>query len=155
MVGRRDTGSWLEGPRAGSLGGADAGYPGRRLGLPAHGPRSVAGLGARSLAFAIDAVLCNLLAAGIGRLNVSLTHGTLVLWIFLAEVFVLTWLGGASAGHRLVGLQVVRLDGAPPNPLTALIRTAGLGALFPALIWDRDQRGLHDKAAGTVLLHTR
>jgi uncharacterized RDD family membrane protein YckC len=26
---------------------------------------------------------------------------------------------------------------------------------IPALIWDRDGRGLHDRAAGTVVLHTR
>jgi uncharacterized RDD family membrane protein YckC len=25
----------------------------------------------------------------------------------------------------------------------------------PALIWDRDGRGLHDRAAGTVLVHAR
>ena len=103
----------------------------------------------------MDAVLCNLLATGVARLGVASTHGTLVLWIFLIEVFVLTWLGGASAGHRVVGLQVFRLDGTPPSPLAALTRTAGLGLLFPALIWDRDQRGLHDRAAGTVLLHAR
>jgi len=155
VVDRRDIGSWLEGPPPGRPDGAESGHPGQRLGLPARGPRSVAGFGARTLAFGVDAVLCNLLAAGCGRLGVPGTHGNLVLWIFLAEVVLLTWLGGGSAGHRVVGLQVVRLDGAPPSPLTALIRTAGLGLLFPALMWDRDQRGLHDRAAGTVLLHTR
>jgi uncharacterized RDD family membrane protein YckC len=126
-----------------------------RLGLPARGPRSVAGFGPRTVAFLVDAVLCNLLAAALTLLGVSLPHGTLVLWIYLVEVAVLTWLGGASAGHRVVGLRVVRLDGAPPGLLAALIRTAGLGLLFPALIWDRDHRGLHDKAAGTVLIHAR
>ena len=155
MVERRDIGRWLQGPGGGRPGGATAGYPGQRLGLANHGPRSVAGIGSRTVAFGIDAVLCNLVAAGAGRLGVTLTHGTLVLWIFLIEVFVLTCLGGASAGHRVAGLQVIRLDGTPPGPLAALTRTAGIGLLFPTLIWDRDQRGLHDRAAGTVLLRTR
>ena len=155
MVERRDIGSWLEGP-AGA--GRAVRPPATRASAWAcrhHGPRSVAGFGSRAVAFGVDAVLCNLVAAGIGRLGVSLTHGTLVLWIFLIEVFVLTCLGGASAGHRVAGLQVVRLDGAPPSLLAALTRTAGLALLFPVLIWDRDQRGLHDRAAGTVLLRTR
>ena len=155
MVDRRDIGSWLEGPRGGVPPGAGAHYPGHRLGLPADGPGSVARVGSRTLAFAVDAVLCNLLATGVARLGVAATHGTLVLWIFLIEVFVLTSLGGASAGHRVAGLQVVRLDGRLPTPLAALTRTAGLGLLFPALIWDRDQRGLHDRAAGTVLRRVR
>ena len=155
MVERRDIGSWLEGPGGGRSSGSAAGYPGQRLGLAHHGPRSVAGIGSRAVAFGIDAVLCNLVASGAGRLGVSLTHGTLVLWIFLIEVFVLTRLGGASAGHRVAGLQVVRLDGTPPSLLAALTRTAGIALLFPVLIWDRDQRGLHDRAAGTVLLRTR
>jgi uncharacterized RDD family membrane protein YckC len=97
--------------------------------LPADGPGSIAGAGSRTLAFAVDSVLCNLLATGVARLGVAATHGTLVLWIFLIEVFLLTWLGGASAGHRVVGLQVVRLDGTPPSLLTALTRTAGLGPI--------------------------
>ena len=154
MVERRDIGSWLEGP-SGRRGGSEVGYPGQRLGLPARGPRSVARIGARGLAFGVDAVLCNLVASGTSRLGVSLTHGTLVLWIFLIEVFVLTCLGGASAGHRVAGLQVVRLDGTPPSLLAALTRMAGIAMLFPVLIWDRDQRGLHDRAAGTVLLRSR
>jgi hypothetical protein len=33
-----------------------------------------------------------------------------------------------------------------------LVRTLLLCLGIPALIWDRDQRGLHDKAAGTVLV---
>ncbi len=155
MVERRDIGGWLGSVRVEPSSGADTSYPGQRLGLARHGPRSVARVGPRAVAFGIDTVLCNLVAAGAGRWAVSVPHGTLVLWIFLLEVFLLTCLGGASAGHRVVGLQVVRLDGTPPTPLAALIRTVGLGLGFPALVWDRDQRGLHDKAAGTVLVRTR
>jgi uncharacterized RDD family membrane protein YckC len=30
-----------------------------------------------------------------------------------------------------------------------------LGLLIPAVIWDRDGRGLHDRAAGTVVIRGR
>ena len=33
-----------------------------------------------------------------------------------------------------------------------VVRTVLLCLVIPAVIWDADQRGLHDKAAGTVLL---
>ena len=32
-----------------------------------------------------------------------------------------------------------------------LARTLLLGLLVPAVVWDRDGRGLHDRAAGTTL----
>ena len=59
---------------------------------------------------------------------------------------------GSSIGHRLVGLQVVTMDGAWAGPLRALVRSALLCLAVPALIWNADQRGLHDQAAGTVLV---
>jgi uncharacterized RDD family membrane protein YckC len=49
---------------------------------------------------------------------------------------------------------VVRLaapDG-PPGFLASALRTALLMLLVPAVIVDRDGRGLHDKAAGTVVV---
>jgi hypothetical protein len=36
--------------------------------------------------------------------------------------------------------------------LQVAVRTVLLCLAVPALIWDRDQRGLHDKAAQTVLV---
>ena len=37
-------------------------------------------------------------------------------------------------------------------PWRPLVRTVLLCLAIPALIWDRDQRGLHDRGAGTVLV---
>ena len=146
----RDIGGWLLGPGTTASGttGPDAAQPayrGERLGLPESGPGSLAGLGPRLVAFAIDAVMCDLVALLVGSLSwVSV--------IFVTEVFVLTWLQGASAGQRIRRLQVVRLDGRPPGLRAALVRTFLLALLIPALVWDRDGRGLHDRAAGTVLV---
>lgn len=149
MVDRRDVGSWLQGP--GSVRGErPAGdYRGRRLGLPAEGPGRIATFGPRLGAFALDSVLCALIAWGLTR-NTAWTTP-----IFGLEVLLLTATAGASAGQRLVGLQVIRLDRRPVGVWRAFLRTALLLLLVPALIWDRDGRGLHDKAAGTVLVATR
>lgn len=59
---------------------------------------------------------------------------------------------GSSLGHRLVGLRVETVAGGFAGPARAAIRTALLCLVIPAAIWDADQRGLHDKAAGTVLV---
>lgn len=139
---RRWLGSWLGGARSA---GVDLGYPGERLGLPESGPGSVAGFGRRLLAFGVDVVLCDLVAllAGDVRWNIV---------VFFAEVYVLTALGGCSAGQRVCGIRIMRVDGQRVGPLWALVRTTLLCLLIPALIWDRDWRGMHDRAANTVAI---
>jgi uncharacterized RDD family membrane protein YckC len=148
VVERKDVASWLDGPRPGGS-GADQAYPGERLGLPPEGVGSIAPFGARLLAFLVDSVMCAVIAWGLAR------DPALSTWIFVGEVFLLTWVAGGSAGQRLRGLQVVRLDGRPTGAPRAALRTLLLALLIPALIWDRDGRGLHDKAAGTVVVRAR
>ena len=151
MVERRDVASWLQGPAAvrGEAAGEEQTYAGERLGLPAEGRGRIAGFGARLAAFLVDALLCAALAWGVADDQVWTTP------IFGLEVLVLTVLGGASAGQRVRGLQVVRLDGRRVGVLRAALRTFLLLLLIPALVWDRDGLGLHDKAAATVLVHAR
>jgi uncharacterized RDD family membrane protein YckC len=145
---RRSLGSWLQGPGATPRPDSEvAGYPGKRLGLPERGQGSIAGVGVRLLAFLLDAIMCRLVQ---GLLLPDLWWG--VTLVFGVEVFVLTAFGGASAGQRLLRLRILRLDGRPVWLGTALVRTVLLLLLVPALITDRDGRGLHDKAAGTVLV---
>jgi len=38
------------------------------------------------------------------------------------------------------------------NPGQAIVRTLLLFLLVPAVIWDRDGRGLHDRASGTAVV---
>jgi uncharacterized RDD family membrane protein YckC len=115
--------------------------------LPDRGPGSIAGSGMRLLSFGLDAIMCRLVQL---LLFPDLWWG--VTLVFGVEVFVLTAFGGASAGQRLLRLRIVRLDARPVGLGTSFVRTALLLLLVPALITDRDGRGLHDKAAGTVLL---
>lgn len=72
--------------------------------------------------------------------------------IFAVEVYVLTALTGLTLGKRLTGIRVVRLDGRPVGFVWALVRTVLLLAVIPPLITDRDLRGLHDRAANTIVV---
>lgn len=151
MVDRNDVGSWLEGPGR-RTGGGD--YPGQRLGMPEHGPGSMARFGRRLVAILIDWALCELIAVGLLGYHPGNPGGG-AFWplaVFAVENLLLVGTLGCTVGHRLLGLRVVRADGRPAGPLAALVRTVLLCLAVPALIWDRDGRGLHDKAAGTRIV---
>ena len=72
--------------------------------------------------------------------------------VFFLEVALLTMVSGSSFGQRLLGLTVLGLDGGAVPPVRVVLRTFLLCLAVPALIWDRDGRGLHDKAARSVVL---
>jgi len=150
MVDRKDVASWLEGSAARRADSDD--YPGRRLGMPARGPGSIAGVGRRLLAVLVDWAICTVIAAGL--MGYRLGEGGLgpfkPLAVFAAMNLLLVGTLGSTIGHRLFGIRVTRLDGAVAGPLPAAIRTILLALAIPALIWDRDTRGLHDKVAGTA-----
>ncbi len=150
---RDDVGSWLSGP--GSVRPDDEGYRGQRLGLPETGPGSLAGVGRRLLAIAVDWVACLLLV----RLFLpTIDYGTpssslATLGFFLAELTVFTWLAGASFGQRLLGMAVVRLDGGGgAGLLRAFVRSLAICLVVPPLVWDRDGRGFHDRWVGSAVL---
>ena len=152
MVDRRDVGSWLQGP--GSL-DPNAQPPGVRLGLPADGPGSVARFGRRAAAIIVDYALCVLISTLFGYHFAGSNPGGrpfIPLLVFLVENVVLVGTAGFTIGHRLFGLQVRRLAGGLPGPLLGAVRSILLCLAVPALIWDRDQRGLHDRVPGTVLV---
>jgi uncharacterized RDD family membrane protein YckC len=106
----------------------------------------VAGLGRRLAALVIDWLLCTAIALAAFHSQ----YWTIV--VFAAEVYLLTALLGSTIGKRLLGLRVVRLDGKPVGFVWGAVRTLLLLAVIPPLVLDRDLRGLHDKAAGTIVL---
>jgi uncharacterized RDD family membrane protein YckC len=150
--GPRWTQTWLGGARSA---GVELGYPGQRLGLPEHGSHAVAGYGRRLVALFVDWGLCMLISAFLARaLEISPQgRSLLTLGLFALQSMVLTATIGMTLGKRLCGIRVVRLDGRPVGPLWALVRTLLIVAVVPALFWDRDHRGLHDRAAETVVIN--
>ncbi|WP_411721079.1 RDD family protein [Mycetocola sp.] len=127
-------------------------YPGERLGLPEHGPRSVGRVGRRLAALAIDWASAMLIVAVFFPNSVGIGNGwaNSAAFAILQVIFVATT--GGSVGHRLVGLRVVPLTGGYIGLWRPVVRTLLLVVILPALIWDSDQRGFHDKLAGTVLI---
>ena len=153
MVDRKDVASWLEGPGAQRADAADD-YPGRRLGFPQQGAGSVGRFGRRLVAIFIDWTMCQLLAFGVFGVTVGQGSGGswAPLGIFAVENLLLLSTLGSTFGQRLLGLRLASVTGGRASVLQILVRTVLLCLAVPALIWDRDQRGLHDKAAQTVLI---
>jgi uncharacterized RDD family membrane protein YckC len=128
-------------------------WPGQRLGLPEHGPGSVAGWGRRLLALTID-WFGSLMVVGV-FLGPDLWSGTgaaqwAPLSVFAIERWVLTSLSGGSAGQLVTRVRVVRTDGGRLDPGRALVRTLLLCLVIPPVVYNRDQRGLHDLAVDSV-----
>ena len=130
-------------------------WPGERLGLPEHGSGSVAGWGRRVLALLVDWLL-SMLAAGAFVGTDVWTGGRAGAWaplaVFAAQVWLLTALLGASAGQRILGIRVVGVDGGSIGLWSALIRTLLICLVIPPVVYDRDQRGLHDLATGAIVV---
>ena len=107
------------------------------------------------LALCVDWLL-SMLAAGV-FVGTDVWTGTSAgawapLAVFAAEVWLLTALLGASAGQRILNITVVRLAGGPVGLWSALIRTLLICLVLPPVIYDRDQRGLHDMAVGSIVV---
>jgi len=83
-------------------------------------------------------------------------HPMATLGIFALQHLVLVATLGTTIGHRLVSVRVVRDDQAPYVGLVkALVRTVLLLLVIPAVVWDGENRGLHDLAAGTRIVLAR
>lgn len=166
-------GSWLEGDAVAGTGA------GTRLGLPVSGPGSPARTGRRLLALAVDWLACLLISGALfpssRAATFSLVRGdpTATLGIFALENVLLVGTVGHTLGHRLLNLRVrtapavgagagtdrrvssgspVSDPGRPPGLVRAAVRTVLLLLVIPAVVQDGDGRGLHDRAAGTVIV---
>jgi uncharacterized RDD family membrane protein YckC len=154
----RWTGTWLSGLAAAGVDRhADGTWPGQRHGLPEQGPGAAATTGSRVAALFVDLLIGTLIGALVNSYlgdpttlqRTLATNGS-----FALQVILLQSLTGQSIGMRLVGIRVARLAARDEVPgfLPVAIRTALIFFVLPAVVLDRDGRGLHDKAAGTVVL---
>jgi len=140
-------------------GADDTFYPGRDFGLPEFGAGSVAGWSRRLAALLIDWFACSAIAIAF-LYHPSAGHYSDVLvqpklWtpvIFGVEDVLLTGLTGVTIGKRLLGIRVIRVDQGPVGLVRAFVRTLLLLLVVPAMMMDRDLRGLQDKAAGTIVV---
>ncbi|MGW7195038.1 RDD family protein [Streptomyces chryseus] len=151
MDNRQAIGSWLSGPgEAAKQMGADTGYRGERLGLPEHGPGAIAPLGRRFGALFTDWALCMLIAYGLLTGGDGQASGNWALGVLLVLSLLTVGTVGSTPGKRLFGLRVVSEDGGRLGFFRVFVRSVLLCLAVPALVWDRDGRGLHDRLARAV-----
>ncbi|MEL5989935.1 RDD family protein [Microbacterium phosphatis] len=125
---------------------ADA-YPGQDLGLPKEGRGSIAHLPRRILGLAID------WAATLIISNAFFPDEQLAPLVVLAvlHIIFIPTIGG-SPGHRIAGLRLQSVAGGWTGIWRPIVRAVLLVLVIPAVIWNKDNRGLHDVVAGTVLV---
>lgn len=125
-----------------------------RLKLPEIGPGSPGGLGRRMAAIFIDWFACLAVAVVLngGFVADRFDPALVTLILFAVQVTLLTWLQAASFGQRLMQLVVAPVGRPRVSLLRAALRTALLCLVIPAVVMDSNGRGLHDLAAGTVVV---
>jgi uncharacterized RDD family membrane protein YckC len=114
-------------------------------------------LGRRMAALMVDWLACYFIVTaatgGIGKMAPN--RSWMVLALFFAEIAILSALQGASLGHRIFGIKIIRFaDGGVVTPVQALIRSALLVTVIFAITFDENGRGLHERFSGTVLTRT-
>jgi uncharacterized RDD family membrane protein YckC len=125
------------------------------------GVGSVVSMGRRLGGLLVDSVLASLITslfvhAQFARPETvqTLNYWSVLTWFVLGVVG--TAFFGASPGMMLLGMRVARLDGRPMLlPWRAIVRVVLVALIIPAAVWDADHRGLHDRAAGTIVLAAR
>lgn len=122
-------------------------YPGERLGLPAQGRGSIATLGRRVGAIILDWACAVVISIAFFAYDAL---ATTVIFALVQILFIPTI--GGSPGHRVFGMRLQRVTGGWTGLWRPIVRTVLLAVVIPAVIWDADNRGLHDRAAGTVLV---
>ena len=122
-------------------------WPGQRFGLPEDGPRSTPSFARRIGGLLIDWAL----AYVVGWLVFDLY------WLSTLAVFVvLHALGGlllaGSPGHLLCGIRIAPIAGGRLGIVAPLVRPLLIALVIPALLYDDDLRGGHDRLVGTILV---
>lgn len=126
--------------------------------MPQTGTGSIARPGRRIGALLIDYLAATIIATGFlgydqfalpGEAGLTM-FAPMAVFALLQILFIPT--AGGSPGHRILGMRVVRLGGGWVGVWRPIVRTLLIVVVIPAVIWDADQRGIHDKVTGLVLI---
>ena len=123
---------------------------GASLGLPAEGPGSLAAFSTRLVAFVVDAFGAALIA---GLFTAPRLPGNWSLLSFAVLTIGSLLAFGQTPGMRLLGLRLAHpREGQRLALWRAVVRTALLMLLVPALVVDADGRGMHDRLTDTAVV---
>lgn len=129
------------------------------MGRPQTGPGSIARFGRRLGALFIDWMFATLIVNVVtgswsSAQNAQPLHQLAIYGVWLTLMIISVPIAGGTLGHRLCRLAVTPMRGGWPGLWRPAVRAILLALLIPALVWDSDSRGFHDKIAGTVLVRT-
>ena len=111
-----------------------------------------ASFGRRAAAFLVDGVLCAMVA---GLFTYPDPPGGWSTLVFLVAYTLFIGLFAESPGMRLLRIRCEGVaDGRPIGLFRALLRTALIILLVPALLTTADGRRWHDKVTGAIVLRT-
>ena len=111
-------------------------------------------LGRRLVALMVDWLACYFIvvATSGGLFAHSQGREFKIAALFFFEIAILSALQGATLGHRIFGIKIVRFtDGGAITPVQALIRSALLVTVIFAITFDENGRGMHERLSGSVL----
>ena len=74
------------------------------------------------------------------------------LLVFGLEVYLLTAISGLTVGKRLLGIRVISTNGSRPGFGWARCARCCCSSSCRRCLSDRDLRGLHDRAADTIVV---
>jgi uncharacterized RDD family membrane protein YckC len=138
----------------------------------------LAGFATRALGLAIDFLILDVATLALGGaiawaatvVGVDLSPSGPVVaglaaagWLALMSIYlVVLWcLTGQTPGMRFMGIRVIDRHGSAPGLVRSLRRLGGmylaaipLGAGFLLVLVDDRRRGLHDRLAGTLVIHS-
>lgn len=131
-------------------------YRGEGIGLPSAGPGSLSTTGTRLGAYVVDAIAAGVLAALFtphGSTVAEKLPGLYSLIPFALDYIVGVLVAGRTLGMFLFGLRLIRVDKTEAiGPRRILLRTLLLLLLVPAIVFDRDGRGLHDRLTDSAVV---
>ena len=122
-------------------------WPGKKFGLPAEGPRSTPTYLRRVAGLGIDWAI----AVGISVAFFDY-NGLWTLAIFIVLQMVGGLLLAGSPGHLIAGIRIAPISGGALGILAPLVRQLLVAAVITAVMVDEDQRGVHDRLVGTILV---
>ncbi len=132
--------------------------------------KSVVSFWRRLGAFIIDMIILNFVAGVIAKATDRpdlmptwwlTVWGVIGLIAVVLPVIYFVWpysAGGQTLGKKILGIQVVSIDGSPLNWRKGILRSLGYIISFPFClgflwsIWDADKQAWHDKIAGTCVV---
>ncbi|CAM5470107.1 RDD family protein OS=Streptomyces rutgersensis OX=53451 GN=F0345_06675 PE=4 SV=1 [Streptomyces diastaticus subsp. diastaticus] len=107
-------------------------------------------MGRRFGALAVDWALCMLIAYALFSGGDAQSAGNWALGILLVMNILTVGTVGCTPGKLLLRLRVISENGGRLGLGRAVARSVLLCLAVPALVWDRDSRGLHDRLGRAV-----